>query len=69
MYTCIIYVLYFAVDAPIQPSVTLVRTAGPVALEVSWTYKGFLNNLKEYQMETQEVRESNVHVWLCLESL
>ena len=39
------------IDAPIQPGVTQVRSVGPSSLEVSWTYKGFLNNLLEYQLE------------------
>lgn len=42
-------------DVPIKPVVTMVTVVGSTSLQVSWTYKGFIDNLKEYQLEAQEV--------------
>ena len=58
----VLLLLLLLLDAPIEPTVTLVKAVGSTVLEVSWTYKGFVNNLKEYQIEYEVVRDNEIMI-------
>lgn len=51
-------------DAAVPPVVTLIKVINSSVLEVSWTYKGFFENLNEYRIETQIYEEGRNNEWI-----